>query len=370
MLLFRNRRGFQLDEEEAARFIEEFHAEQPEAGSPGKRLRAVREEIRRTGTYRHTADELSYGARVAWRNSSRCIGRLYWRSLRVRDRRDVTSAAGVAAETVTHLKEATNGGKIRPLVTVFAPDGPDGPGPRIWNDQLIRYAGYRISDSDVLGDPANAALTDIACSLGWTGTVGGAFDVLPLIVEAEQGPPRLFDLPAKAVREVPLLHPEYAWFAQLGLRWHAVPAVSNMTLEIGGVSYPAAPFNGWYMGTEIGARNLGDTGRYNLLPMVGGLLGLDTNDEASLWRDRALVELNVAVLHSFREAGVTMSDHHTEARRFIAHVEKEEQAGRVCPADWTWIVPPMSGSATPVFHRLYDNPDLRPNYVRRPCPYS
>jgi len=23
-----------------------------------------------------------------------------------------------------------------------------------------------------------------------------------------------------------------------------------------------------------------------------------------------------------------------------------------CPADWVWIVPPMSGSATPVFHQV------------------
>ena len=39
-----------------------------------------------------------------------------------------------------------------------------------------------------------------------------------------------------------------------------------MCLEIGGICYPAAPFNGWYMGTEIGARNLADTDRYDQLP--------------------------------------------------------------------------------------------------------
>jgi nitric-oxide synthase len=55
--------------------------------------------------------------------------------------------------------------------------------------------------------------------------------------------------------EVELSHPELDWFIDLGLRWHAVPAISNMRLCIGGISYPAAPFNGWYMGTEIGARN-------------------------------------------------------------------------------------------------------------------
>jgi nitric-oxide synthase len=59
-----------------------------------------------------------------------------------------------------------------------------------------------------------------------------------------------------------------------------------------------------------------------------------------------------------------MTDHHTESRRFLTHVAREERARRVCPADWSWIVPPISGSATEVFHRHYDQADLRPNYVR------
>ena len=57
----------------------------------GRRIRVVLSEIERTGTYTHTLDELTFGARVAWRNAARCIGRLYWRSLRVRDRRTVAA---------------------------------------------------------------------------------------------------------------------------------------------------------------------------------------------------------------------------------------------------------------------------------------
>ena len=78
------------------------------------------------------------------------------------------------------------------------------------------------------------------------------------------------------VLEVPLVHPEFEWFADLRLRWHAVPAISNMPLSIGGITYPAAPFNGWYVGTEIGARNLADADRYDLLPVVAERMGLDT----------------------------------------------------------------------------------------------
>ncbi|MFI7421112.1 nitric oxide synthase oxygenase [Nonomuraea sp. NPDC049684] len=352
------------DLREAERFIRLFHAENPSAGGLAARLRDVARDVARHGTYVHTFEELEFGARVAWRNSGRCIGRLYWRSLKLRDRREVTTAEGVAVECVAHLREATGQGRIRPTVTVFAPDTPAMPGPRVLNDQLVRYAGHRLDGGGVLGDPRNAGLTDLAMELGWRGGPG-RFDVLPLVVRAGLGDPLLCNLPGDAVLEVPLLHPEYAWFAELELRWHAVPVISDMCLEIGGVCYPCAPFNGWYMGTEIGARNLADSDRYDLLPEVAKHLGLDTSTERSLWRDHALVELNVAVLHSFERAGVTITDHHTESRRFLTHLEREERAGRRCPADWSWIVPPLSGGATPVFHRYYDTCELTPAYVHR-----
>ena len=61
-------------------------------------------------------------------------------------------------------------------------------------------------------------------------------------------------------------------------------------------------------------------------------------------------------------AGVRITDHHTESARFLEHVRREESAGRQVPADWTWIVPPISGGATPVFHRYYHEADQRPNF--------
>jgi nitric-oxide synthase len=213
----------------------------------------------------------------------------------------------------------------------------------------------------VVGDPRYTDFTAVVQRLGWIGK-GTPFDLLPIVVDVPGKPPQLFDLPEDAVLEVPIRHPDHAWFAELDLRWHAVPAISNMRLEIGGVHYPFAPFNGWYMGTEIGARNFADEDRYNLLPEVAMRLGLDTSHDATLWKDRALVELNVAVLYSFAQAGVKIADHHTESRRFLTHLEKEERSGRIVPADWSWIVPPLSGGATPVFHRYYDEADLRPNF--------
>jgi nitric-oxide synthase len=353
-----------VNAEEAEEFLRLHHAENPDAGDVDRRVSRVRAEIELNGTYEHTTAELTFGARAAWRNSARCIGRLYWRSLRVRDLRVVRRAEDVAAHCVEHLRIAWHGGKLRPLISLFAPETPDLRAPRIWNEQLIRYAGYRQPDSRTLGDPRYAGFTEHVTALGWRPPEPrGPFDVLPLVVETVEDGPQVFVLPADVVNEVPITHPDLPWLAELGLRWHAVPAISNMRLVIGGVSYPAAPFSGWYMGTEIGARNLADVDRYNLLPEIARRLGLDTSSEATLWRDRALVELNRAVLSSFAAAGVTISDHHTESDRFLRHLAKEERAGRVCPADWSWIVPPLSGSQTPVFHRYYSSARLRPEFV-------
>ncbi|MGW6056347.1 nitric oxide synthase oxygenase [Streptomyces sp. NPDC055189] len=351
----------------AAEFIRLHHGE-TRRGDPAARIARVFAEIDGTGTYRHTHDELVFGARLAWRNAARCIGRLYWRSLHVLDRRELTAAGDIAAASAEHLRRAVSDGRrIRPLITVFAPDAPGRPGPRIWNEQLIRYAGYERPGGQVVGDPRNAGITAFARRLGWPGGPGTPFDVLPLVVQgAGDDRPRWFWLPPDAVLEVPIEHPDHAWWAGLELRWHAVPALAGMCLEIGGVCYPAAPFNGWYMGTEIGARNLADSDRYDLLPRVAEGLGLDTASDRSLWKDRALVELNRAVLHSFDRAGVTMTDHHTESRRFLTHLGREESKGRTVGADWSWIVPPLSGSATPVFHRTYDTVERHPAYVHHP----
>ena len=37
----------------------------------------------------------------------------------------------------------------------------------------------------------------------------------------------------------------YKWFVDLGLKWYAVPAISNLLLSCGGVEFCACPFNGW-----------------------------------------------------------------------------------------------------------------------------
>jgi nitric-oxide synthase len=349
-----------VDPGEAEEFLRQCYLENPRLGPVEPRLAIVRAQVAATGSYVHTTDEVSYGAKMAWRNASRCIGRLYWRSLVVLDRRRARTADEIFSLLVHHLQTAGDTG-IRPVISVFAAARPGQPYARVWNEQLVRYAGYRDDNGCPVGDARQERFTAAMQGFGWHGK-GEAFDVLPLAIETPSEGVRLYELPERAVREVPLSHPEFGWFAELGLRWHAVPAISNMRLTIGGVHYPLAPFNGWYMGTEVGARNLADADRYDMIPVVAARMGLDTSRESTLWRDRALVELNRAVLWSFERAGVKMTDHHTESARFMAHLASEERAGRPVPADWTWIVPPMSGGLTPVFHRYYPEMELRPAF--------
>ena len=347
-------------------FLDQFARENHTTPDIARRIQAA-EEIRHGGFYRQTPEELAFACRLAWRNSRRCIGRRFWESLEVVDARDVTTAEGIFEACIAHLRRSTNGGRIQPLITVFAPSGPDAPGPRIHNYQLIRYAGYRAADGTMLGDPAEIDFTARLLEAGWAPPrTRSAFDILPLLIEVPGEKPRFFPVPPDAVLEVSITHPTLTWFADLHLRWHALPAVSNMSLQTGGARYTAAPFSGYYMVTEIAARNFGDPHRYNLLPVVADRLDPQLRSQDPFWRDRALVELTAAVLHSFRLAGVTMVDHHTASRQFMDHLAKEKEAGRPVPGDWSWLVPPISGSASPVFHRAYDPRRRLPDFVLEP----
>ena len=307
-------------------------------------------------------------AREAWRESVRCIGRLHWQSLQVVDARAITDPDSVFEACVKHLETATNGGRIVPTQTVFGRWEDPEREIRIWNHQLIRYAGYRQPDGGVLGDPMNVEFTEIVRELGWRPpSVPGAFDLLPLVIQCGKQL-QVRELPTGVVLEVKLEHPDHEWFQALGLKWYALPTLSDMLLATGKELYPCAPFNGWYMGTEIGSRNLGDEGRYNLLPVIAERLGLDCK-RSPLWKDRSLVALNEAVLHSFEREGVRMVDHHSASREFLKFCSREEQAGREVQAEWSWIVPPVAGSATGVFHRTYRLQPRLPNFLLQQEPW-
>lgn len=333
----------------------EFQAQLAREGAQidSSRIDAIESEISASGSYRMTPDELLWAAKLAWRNSEKCIGRLHWENIQIIDAQSAQSAREVFEFCVQHLRQSTNGGKIQPLMT-FLPPSKDGHQVRILNSQLIRYAGYKLTDGSILGDPEQQATTQLALDTGWRPSEPKSrFDILPLLIDFPGEGVQCFEIPQDAILEVPIRHRALDWFATLGLKWHALPAVCDRSIEVGGLHFTAAPFSGFYMGTEIGARNLGDTYRYDMLPTIAEKMGLDTRKSDSLWRDRAIIELNSAVLYSFREDGVTIVDHHTASRQFIKHIENEKARGREVPGNWSWLVPPISGSTCEVFHRSY-----------------
>jgi hypothetical protein len=108
--------------EEARAFLTLFYQESGRTKSAlGKRWAEVRRSLSKTGTYEHTQQELAYGARVAWRNHGRCIGRLYWESLEVFDCRELTEPESILDRMVQHMRDSLGEGRIRSMISVFAP---------------------------------------------------------------------------------------------------------------------------------------------------------------------------------------------------------------------------------------------------------
>lgn len=51
--------------------------------------------------------------------------------------------------------------RVSSAITVFPQRTPGRGDFRIWNSQLVRYAGYRQQDGSVRGDPANVEITEV-----------------------------------------------------------------------------------------------------------------------------------------------------------------------------------------------------------------
>ena len=359
-----------VDPDAAIDFLTQFHTETTPAETLPGRIAQVRREIDDTGTYD------AHPRRAHLRRARGLAQRepLHRPALLAQPGGAATAAGpdrgrDLPAECVDHLQPrgARNGGAIRPVITIFAPASPASRAPGSGTSSSSGTPATGRRTAAVLGDPRYVEFTDRACTgLGWRGKGEAVRRAAAGRSRRRHDGVRLFDLPERAVLEVPLRHPEYPGSPSSACAGTRCPAISNMRLSIGGVNYPLAPFNGWYMGTEIGARNLADADRYDLLPVVAERLGLDTSRERTLWRDRALVELNRAVLHSFEQAGVTITDHHTESRRFLTHL-RQRGAGRAarCRPTGAGSCRRCPAALTPVFHRYYDEPDpaTRPAYL-------
>ena len=343
-----------------------FDDETERAEKCERRVKECLKEIEANGTYEHTIDEIRFGARVSWRNAPKCIYRKFYNVLEVIVARACDTNEEMFEAVKTHLRRAIGADHVPVLMTVFKPESPFDPndttlasdGPRIWNSQLLRYAGHRGPNETVIGDPAELNYTDaLKKHFNWrpksvkrNGGEVTMFDLLPVVIQANPSiPPELFELPDDCICEIPIHHPEIRGISSLGLKWYGIPAVSNITLDLGGLKYTAAPFNGWYMVTEVATRNFGDESRYNLLPKIAEAMGIDISTEETLWRDHALAAINLAVLHSFKRSRISMVDHHTAAASFASWYPNELQTRGYCPGNWKWIIPPTASSTSSLY---------------------
>ena len=104
------------------------------------------------------------------------------------------------------------------------------------------------------------------------------------------------------------------------------------------------------------------TYNFDLRIFVSDRLCLDRSSNDTLWKDRAAIELNIAVSHSFKQQGVRAIDRYTMTDYFMQFRSDEEKCQRTVYADWGWIVPPISGSLTQVYPVELENRILKPNY--------
>ncbi|CAF3342184.1 unnamed protein product [Rotaria socialis] len=335
------------------------------------RLDAIKFEIESTGLYAHTTAEIEYGCQLAWRNSARCINRLYWSTLEVLDKRNITSNHEMFVIICDHLRMAYNQGVLKATILVMNREA------RLWSTQYLRFACYQELNGSLIGDPMNQELTKAAMKLGWNKPLKERtqWDLLPIIVQCDPNlPPSWFELPEDLRPIVFLSHPDPTYDAamkSLGLRWIAQPFVSDKAVEIGGIVYKCVPFSGWFMETEIG-RNLCDIQRYNIIPKLAALLDLDVTAAANaqLNVDRIYVEVNAAILHSFQQAKITIVDHHTAAAGFMKFMREEAKDRGNTPADWVWLVPPISSGMSVLFHQEMLNYVVRPRVIDQCDPWT
>ncbi len=147
--------------------------------------------------------------------------------------------------------------------------------------------------------------------------------------------------------------------------------IADMELEIGACVSRLSHSTAGIWRRKSGRATWPIRSRYDLLPLVGKMLGLDTTKERSSGATGRSSELNVAVLQSFERSGVTIVDHHTAAKQFKRFEKNEADAGRAVTGQWSWLIPPLSPATTHVFHQHYEDRIVTPNlFARSGCPFS
>jgi nitric-oxide synthase len=270
---------------QAKDFLKQYYADTTNHEKPEKNIKErqaeVLAELREKKTYNLTSDELRWGARMAWRNAPRCPARVIWKKLHVFDQRHIDNTDDMFKAIMEHLDFSNNGGNIRPAITLFRQRLPGEKDLRVWNGLITGFAAYEQEDGSIIGDPSSLGLTKFCQKLGWKGK-GGMFDFLPMLLSGTDGIPHYYEIPEKYLMRVKIQHPTNTGINSMNLEWFGLPGVSSMMFESGGIQFPAAPFAGWYQGSEVASRDLLDPQRYNLLEPLGLAMGLDMSSNTTV----------------------------------------------------------------------------------------
>ena len=93
--------------------MQQFEGNQSNSDKWKQRLDSIKKSIEETGTYSHTLEELSFGAKLAWRNSNRCIGRHFWRQLDVFDCRALKTKEAIMDALENHVAFPSTKGRLK-----------------------------------------------------------------------------------------------------------------------------------------------------------------------------------------------------------------------------------------------------------------
>ena len=81
----------------------------------------------------------------------------------------MTTLESVFTSLCTHIEFSTNGGSIRPAISVYRPRIPAAKDKfRIWNKQLLSYAGHVQEDGSVIGDKGGVVFTNVSSVQRWS----------------------------------------------------------------------------------------------------------------------------------------------------------------------------------------------------------
>ena len=111
-----------------------------------------------------TLQELKHAVQYAWRNATKCVGKIWWETLTLRDCRYIQSVEEMFETICEHLKKSINNGRIKNTISVFPQKKTGQPDLfRIWNRNILMYAGYQDYDNDsFIGNKSNIGFTEVS----------------------------------------------------------------------------------------------------------------------------------------------------------------------------------------------------------------